>query len=94
VLLSDSPVVSAPQMDRLLSETNPERSSPAHGPHSGADALQAGLLVRPYADAASHRPEQLAEALARHGGNRSRAAQSLGLTLRQFSYRCQKLGLA
>ncbi|MFO0004231.1 MAG: helix-turn-helix domain-containing protein, partial [bacterium] len=29
----------------------------------------------------------------RHGGNRSRAAQALGLTLRQFSYRCKKLGL-
>ena len=33
------------------------------------------------------------EALARAGGNQSRAAQSLGLTLRQFSYRLRKAGM-
>ncbi|MEZ5702318.1 MAG: helix-turn-helix domain-containing protein [Burkholderiaceae bacterium] len=32
-------------------------------------------------------------ALTRHGGNQSRAAQSLGLTLRQFNYRLRKAGL-
>jgi len=50
-------------------------------------------LVRDYLAATSHPPQQLADALARAGGNRSRAAQALGLTLRQFSYRCRKLGL-
>ena len=49
--------------------------------------------VRGYWRADSHPAQALAEALARHGGNRSRAAQALGLTLRQFSYRWTKLGL-
>jgi Nif-specific regulatory protein len=37
--------------------------------------------------------EQLQQALAAHHGNQTRAAQSLGLTLRQFSYRLRKAGL-
>jgi Nif-specific regulatory protein len=35
----------------------------------------------------------LQAALARHHGNQTQAAQSLGLTLRQFSYRLRKAGL-
>ena len=50
-------------------------------------------LVRDYQSAGSHGAEQLAAALAQHGGNQSRAAQSLGLTLRQFAYRLKKAGL-
>ena len=48
-------------------------------------------LVRPYLPAASHALADLTEALRQHGGNRSRAAQALGLTLRQFNYRMVKL---
>jgi transcriptional regulator with GAF, ATPase, and Fis domain len=36
---------------------------------------------------------QLMSAMKAHGGNQSRAAQSLGLTVRQFSYRLRKAGL-
>ena len=50
-------------------------------------------LVRDYQSAGSHDADQLAAALAQHGGNQSRAAQSLGLTLRQFAYRLKKAGL-
>jgi Nif-specific regulatory protein len=35
----------------------------------------------------------LQAALGEHHGNQSRAAQSLGLTLRQFSYRLHKAGI-
>jgi len=35
----------------------------------------------------------LQAALVEHHGNQSRAAQSLGLTLRQFAYRLRKAGL-
>ncbi|WP_218026889.1 helix-turn-helix domain-containing protein [Vreelandella aquamarina] len=44
--------------------------------------------------ATSHSPEALCHALRRSGGNKTRAAQLLGLTPRQFSYRWNKLGLA
>ena len=50
-------------------------------------------LVRDYAPAQSHSVLVLQAALAEHHGNQSRAAQSLGLTLRQFSYRLRKAGL-
>jgi Nif-specific regulatory protein len=49
--------------------------------------------VRDYAPAQSHSVVVLQTALAEHHGNQSRAAQSLGLTLRQFSYRLRKAGL-
>ncbi|MGE0011458.1 MAG: sigma 54-interacting transcriptional regulator [Azoarcus sp.] len=46
--------------------------------------------VRPYAPAESHSAEELRQALTHCGGNKSRAAQMLGLTARQFAYRWQK----
>lgn len=49
--------------------------------------------VRDYWPADSHPAQALTEALARHRGNQSRAAQSLGLTPRQFGYRLRKLGV-
>ncbi len=53
----------------------------------------ASPLVREYQSAHSHTPDLLAQVLAQHQGNQSRAAQSLGLTLRQFAYRLKKAGL-
>ena len=53
----------------------------------------AAPLVRDYAPAHSHTTDTLQAALARAQGNQSRAAQSLGLTLRQFGYRLRKAGL-
>jgi Nif-specific regulatory protein len=47
--------------------------------------------VREYRELHSHSAQELQQALARHGGNQSRAAQSLGLTPRQFGYRLRKL---
>ena len=48
-------------------------------------------VVRPYLPADSHGSDQLRAALAAAGGNKTRAAQRLGLTERQFSYRWRKL---
>ena len=59
----------------------------------GTPAPGAAPLVRDYAPAHSHAVDALQAALARAQGNQSRAAQSLGLTLRQFSYRLRKAGL-
>jgi Nif-specific regulatory protein len=83
VLLADTPVVGADAVAGLLHD--------ARLPLREAAPPVAG--VRDYARVDSHPVEVLREALVRHGGVRSRAAQALGLTLRQFSYRCRKLGL-
>ena len=47
--------------------------------------------VRPYLPAASHDRQQIEQALAQTHGNKSRAAQLLGLTLRQLNYRMKRL---
>ena len=65
-------------------------SSTALAPGEGDESP----LVREYRRMHSHSAQALAQALARHGGNQSRAAQSLGLTPRQFGYRWQKLNTA
>jgi Nif-specific regulatory protein len=50
-------------------------------------------VSRPYAAATSHALSDLTAALAASGGNKSRAAQLMGLTERQFSYRLRKLSV-
>ncbi|MEZ5704272.1 MAG: sigma 54-interacting transcriptional regulator [Burkholderiaceae bacterium] len=81
------PALAAP---RTLSALPPVQS-PVVAPGSAPDA--AAPLVRAYQSADSHDAQSLQTALTRHGGNQSRAAQSLGLTLRQFNYRLRKAGL-
>ena len=73
------------------------------GPFSDDATVEAGAMphahagdmpgVRPYLSAHTHSVQMLQQALAAHHGNQSRAAQSLGLTLRQFAYRLRKAGL-
>jgi Nif-specific regulatory protein len=96
VLLSDAPLAGVAAITRLLQSDDaadaPADASAAHAasPPPPADAVP---LVRDYRPADSHTARLLADTLARHGGNRTRAAAALGLSLRQFSYRCSKLGL-
>ncbi|WP_300651446.1 sigma 54-interacting transcriptional regulator [Hydrogenophaga sp.] len=100
VLLTDHTRVTAVALERFM----PESSPPAPGavtaldrPGTSAPPAAAGpapdALVRDYQSANSHTAEHLRRALDQHQGNQSRAAQSLGLTLRQFSYRLRKAGL-
>ena len=64
------------------------------GLEAGVQSLDsASLGVRPYWSARTPGVQLLQQALEAHQGNQSRAAQSLGLTLRQFSYRLRKAGL-
>ena len=82
VLLTDSRVVSSRELQRFL---------PAG---RGVEVAAPGpALVRDYLAVQSHTAAQLQQTLAAHGGNQSRAAQALGLTVRQFSYRLRKLGI-
>jgi Nif-specific regulatory protein len=93
VLLADHPLVNAEALARFM----PEALAPL--PTNNAAPAMPMLLpqptgnVREYQSAGSHSPQALQDALQRHHGNQTRAAQSLGLTLRQFSYRLRKAGL-
>jgi Nif-specific regulatory protein len=84
VLLADRTPVTAEDLDRFMPG--------AAAPLPVAPPQQASI-VRDYTSAQSHPAAALQAALAAHQGNQSRAAQSLGLTLRQFGYRLRKAGL-
>ncbi|MBT9467170.1 sigma 54-interacting transcriptional regulator [Hydrogenophaga sp.] len=89
VLLTDHTRVTAVALERFMPESL--TPLPAAEPPPGRP-LPAGT-VREYLSARSHSPQTLKDALLRHQGNQTQAAQSLGLTLRQFSYRLRKAGL-
>jgi Nif-specific regulatory protein len=97
VLLADGPMVTATELERFLpSETGGTftalasapmvASTPTHPP----TRAHAAPLVRDYLPSNSHTREELQQTLSQHGGNKSRAAQALGLTVRQFAYRLRK----
>ena len=94
VLLADGTTVSRAEVARLLPRAAAERGrevAPAAVAPAPIAPHAAAPLVRDYRELHSHSALELHEALARHGGNQSRAAQSLGLTPRQFGYRLRKL---
>jgi Nif-specific regulatory protein len=93
VLLADGPMVSATELERFLPS---ELASPATTASKQVKTpatplpISAAPLVRDYLSAHSHTLEELQSTLAQHRGNQSRAAQALGLTVRQFAYRLRK----
>ena len=91
VLLSAGPVVTADEVDAVL---RPSPSAARARAATQRAAVETGRapLVREYRSHQSHERAALVAALERAGGNKSRAAQALGLTARQFAYRLQKLG--
>ena len=93
VLLTDETLISKSEIERFLPGA-PEAMQGAGviAPAAASSRSDVPPLVREYRELRSHSPLELQQALARHGGNRSRAAQSLGLTARQFSYRLDKIG--
>jgi Nif-specific regulatory protein len=98
VLLANDTLVGRAELDRFLPAAA-VALPPAPAPVQQIQAetpstpIAAAPLVRDYHPAQSHSIQVLQAALAEHHGNQSRAAQSLGLTLRQFSYRLRKAGL-
>ena len=94
VLLADQAAVGPAELARHLGQADTAPTpAPTAAPALAPAAWPAAPLVRDYQPAHSHTPDQLAQVLAHHQGNQSRAAQSLGLTLRQFAYRLKKTGL-
>ena len=97
VLLAQKSSMSAEDLKPFFSASTEEnlalsggRSTPEY---SREPAIPFNYAIRPYVSAESHSPETLTRALAQAGGNKSRAAQVLGLTSRQFNYRIKKMGL-
>ena len=101
VLLADVPLVQEATVQRLLQDgahEHPGLTEPPQPPALAAAPAppeygDSAGTVRNYWPANSHPEQALTDALARHKGNQSRAAQSLGMTPRQFGYRLRKLGL-
>lgn len=95
VLLSDSAAVGADTLEPMLQGPATHLAEPERPTSRVAPAATAteGPAVRDYRRADSHSADVLQDALQRQGGNQSRAAQSLGMTPRQFAYRWHKLGL-
>ncbi len=93
VLLANDTLVTDAELDRFLPGATATLPAPVAAVATPAQAPGEPPLVRDYAPAHSHSAHALQTALAEHHGNQSRAAQSLGLTLRQFSYRLRKAGL-
>ena len=87
VLLTDSAMISSRELQRFL-----PADLGATAPMAAPKPVPGPALVRDYQAVQSHTAAQLQQALTAHGGNQSRAAQALSLTVRQFSYRLKKLG--
>jgi Nif-specific regulatory protein len=92
VLLAERPQVTVADLRHFMPLVSGGRAVPAPQLRPQV-ASPAAALVREYLPADAHPADVLAAALREHGGNQSRAAQSLGLTLRQFGYRMRKAGL-
>ena len=92
VLLADQALVTAHDLARFM-PTGMDQTAGALSPAPTGHPSPLVPLVRDYGSAQSHGVAALQRALAEHQGNQSRAAQSLGLTLRQFGYRLRKAGL-
>lgn len=91
VLLADHALLSAADVDRYLPREN-EQAAPTPALATPPPSPPAYIEdIRPYVSVASHTADALRQALDRCGGNKTRAAQLLGMTARQFHYRWQKL---
>ena len=84
VLLADKVLVEREDLVRFLPEASEQAGRPPYDTGPGAAATLS------YGPATSHTGLQLEDALRASGGNRSRAAQRLGMTVRQFTYRLKK----
>ncbi len=95
VLLAQKPLLDASDIETFLPPgTDEPAPASAETPTVEAPTHAGAPAVRPYGRVGSHPAQTLIDAVAQCGGNKSRAAQMLGMTARQFTYRWRKLGLA
>jgi Nif-specific regulatory protein len=87
VLLADQPFLEAADIERFL----PLKSGVVEEKQVAPSLPARQSPLRPYGRVDSHSVDVLLHALQQCGGNKSRAAQLLGMTARQFDYRWKKL---
>jgi Nif-specific regulatory protein len=92
VLLAQQPVLSVAEVAAILTQEG-ARASPASAEVEGraAPAIDDSPAVRHYRQPQPGDAAAIQAALSATGGNKSRAAQRLGMTLRQFNYRLGRL---
>ncbi|HEY3698158.1 MAG TPA: sigma 54-interacting transcriptional regulator [Spongiibacteraceae bacterium] len=98
VLQAEGSLLSVEQIETMLaheSELHPQQTQHAAPPQLSAvhsdKPVGSEIRYRPYVRVASHDREQIMTVLKRTGGNQTRAAELLGMTLRQLRYRLAKL---
>ncbi|MHB0992398.1 MAG: sigma-54-dependent Fis family transcriptional regulator [Burkholderiales bacterium] len=89
-LLSENRLISATEVATAISVEAANGAVPSENP---APPVATAGGLRPYLAVESSDRASIARALALSGGNKSRAAQQLGMTLRQLNYRIQRLGI-
>lgn len=98
VLLTDKATVSRREMEAFLPRGSASPKGFAtrrgHPVRALTGPAAAAPLVRDYQPVNSHSPDDLRKAMIQHGGNQTRAAQALGMTVRQFGYRWRRLSEA
>jgi len=93
-LLAEGSFITEAEVDAVMqSETQPQPVAVAV-PFQRQTPAVAHPPVRPYHPVRESDREAIEAALREYNGNKSRAAQSLHMTLRQFNYRLKVLGIA
>jgi Nif-specific regulatory protein len=96
VLLADRAVLSRRDIEPFLADGGGDsigRTARTGSAGSPSPIVTFPQIVRPYLNVGSHSAAELRQAVDQCGGNKSQAAQRLGLTARQFAYRWRKAGL-
>ena len=91
-LLSESRLISAAEASTVITAETANEAAVQRRNENPA-AFMMGEL-RPYHAVQGGDRDGIVQALARCKGNKSRAAQQLGMTLRQLNYRIQRLGIS
>ncbi|HKP96721.1 MAG TPA: sigma 54-interacting transcriptional regulator [Fibrobacteria bacterium] len=103
-LTAESRRITREQIERILVQEasvliakprHTETDRPPNQPEPAAKAKEPKEEnARPYMKVQERETEEIATAIRRFGGNKTHAARSLGLTVRQLRYRIQRLGIA
>ena len=102
-LTADSRRITRGQIERILVQeasvfiSKPRNIESERAPTHLDFAAKAGPgeeTARPYMKVCERESDDIATAIRRYGGNKTHAARSLGMTIRQLRYRIQRLGIA
>ena len=105
-LTADSRQITLEQIERILVQeasvfiAKPRSPDPEHNgfhhdsPNQSKEIVTDMDASRPYMKVQKKETDEIVTAIRKFGGNKTHAARSLGMSIRQLRYRVQKLGLA